>query len=205
LALDDRHHETRTSMDPILWAALLFLLGLVLVCAEVFLPSGGLLGFMSISALIAGIFIAFYHRGAEVGLIFLLLTILAVPAALSVAFRYWPQTPMGRRLLLQAPRADEVLPDSPYRQRLRQLVGQFGVAKSVMMPSGAVLVDGEQIDALSEGQYIEAGQPIQIIQVQGNRVIVRAVDESESRVASGDVLSQPIESLGIEGLEEPLS
>lgn len=192
-------------MDPILWAALLFLLGLVLVCAEVFIPSGGLLGFMSIASLVAGIVVAFYHRGAEVGLIFLILTALAVPAALSVAFRYWPQTPMGRRLLLQAPRADEVLPDSPQRQRLRQLVGKFGVAKSVMMPSGAVLVDGEVIDALSEGQFIEAGQPIKIIQVQGTRVVVRPADVNESSAASSDVLSQPIESLGIEGLEDPLS
>jgi membrane-bound ClpP family serine protease len=192
-------------MDPILWAAILFLLGLVLVCAEVFIPSGGLLGFMSIASLVAGIVVAFYHRGAEVGLIFLILTALAVPAALSVAFRYWPQTPMGRRLLLQAPRADEVLPDSPQRQRLRQLIGKFGVAKSVMMPSGAVLVDGEVIDALSEGQFIEAGQPIEIIQVQGTRVVVRPADVNESSVPSSDVLSQPIESLGIEGLEDPLS
>jgi membrane-bound ClpP family serine protease len=203
--LEHRHHETRTSMDPILWAAILFLLGLVLVCAEVFIPSGGLLGFMSIASLVAGIVVAFYHRGAEVGLIFLILTALAVPAALSVAFRYWPQTPMGRRLLLQAPRADEVLPDSPQRQRLRQLVGKFGVAKSVMMPSGAVLVEGEVIDALSEGQFIEAGQPIKIIQVQGTRVVVRPADVNESSIASSDVLSQPIESLGIEGLEDPLS
>lgn len=192
-------------MDPILWAALLFLLGLVLVCAEVFIPSGGLLGFMSIASLVAGIFVAFYHRGAEVGLVFLILTALAVPAALSVAFRYWPQTPMGRRLLLQAPRADEVLPDSPQRQRLRQLVGKFGVAKSVMMPSGAVLVGGQQFDAVSEGQPIEAGQPIEVIEVHGNRVVVRPLDENDQGIASNDILAQPIESLGIEGLEDPLS
>jgi membrane-bound ClpP family serine protease len=192
-------------MDPILWAALLFLLGLVLVCAEVFIPSGGLLGFLSIASLIAGIVVAFYHRGAEVGLIFLILTVLAVPAALSVAFRYWPQTPMGRRLLLQAPSAEEVLPDNPQRQRLRQLVGKFGVAKSVMMPSGAVLVEGHHIDAVSEGQPIDAGQPIEVIEVHGNRVVVRQVDEKLAQHTSHDVLSQPIESLGIDGLEDPLS
>ncbi len=53
------------------------------------------------------------------GLVFLIVTALAVPAALTVAFRYWPKTPMGRRLLLEVPSGEEVLPDSPQRQRLR--------------------------------------------------------------------------------------
>ena len=43
------------------------------------------------------------------------------------------------------------MPDTPERRTLRQLVGKLGVAKSVMLPSGAVLIDGQTIDALSEG------------------------------------------------------
>jgi membrane-bound ClpP family serine protease len=192
-------------MDPIVWSVLLLLLGLALLCAEVFIPSGGLLGFLSITALLSGLGLAFYHRGAEVGLLFLVATILAVPGVLAVAFRYWPQTPMGRRLLLDVPSSEEVLPDSPQRQRLRQLVGKFGVAKSVMMPSGAVLVDGQTIDALSEGMPIEPGQPIEVIEVRGSWVLVRPVDENARPIAADDVLSQPIESLGLDGLDDPLA
>jgi membrane-bound ClpP family serine protease len=191
-------------MDPIVWSVLLLLVGLLLLCAEVFIPSGGLLGFLSIASLVSGIVLAFYHRGSEMGLLFLIATALAVPAALTVAFRYWPQTPMGRRLLLEVPSSEEVLPDSPQRQRLRQLVGKFGVAKSVMMPSGAVLVEGQTIDALSEGIPIEVGQPIEVIEVHGTRVVVRPVDENAQRVTSDDVLSRPIESLGLDGFDDPL-
>jgi membrane-bound ClpP family serine protease len=192
-------------MDPLVWSVLLLFLGLALVCVEVFVPSGGVLGFLSIAALMAGITLAFYHRGLEAGFIFLTVTAVAVPVALVLAFRYWPQTPMGRRLLLDVPSGEQMLPDSPQRQRLRQLVGKYGVAKSVMMPSGAVLVDGATIDALSEGIPIEAGQRIQVIEVHGNRVLVRAVDENEPQTASDDVLSRPIESLGLDSLEDPLA
>ena len=121
-------------MDPLAWSVLLLLLGLTLVVLEVFVPSGGILGLLSIGALISSITLAFYHRGLEVGLIFLTVSAVLVPSALALAFRYWPNTPMGRRLLLDVPKEEEVLPDSPERRSLRQLVGKVGVAKTVILP-----------------------------------------------------------------------
>ncbi len=150
-------------MDPLFWSALLLLVGLSLVMLEVFVPSGGLLGLLAITSLVSGIVLAFYHRGAEAGFVFLGLTSLAVPTALFFAFRWWPKTAMGRRILLEVPTPDEVLPDSPQRRWLREMVGKVGVAKTLMLPSGAVVIDGHTIDALSEGMPIEAGQPIRVL------------------------------------------
>jgi membrane-bound ClpP family serine protease len=191
-------------MVPLVWSALLLILGLALVVVEVFVPSGGILGFLSIVSLVSGIILAFYHQGAEAGFIFLAITAATVPTALALAFRWWPKTPMGRRLLLDIPTSEEVLPDSPERRSLRQLVGRLGVAKTVMLPSGAVLVDGHTIDALSEGMSIEAGQRVRVVEVRGNRVVVRPADDVEEQT-SDDVLSQPIESLGLDSLEDPLA
>lgn len=194
-------------MDPLVWSALLLLLGLTLVVVEVFIPSGGILGFLSISALVAGVVMAFYHRGAETGFLFLGITAVAVPVALAMAFRWWPQTPMGKRLLLQVPDADEVLPDSPQRRFLREMVGKIGVAKTLMLPSGAIVVEGHTIDALSEGMSIEAGQRVRVLEVRGNRVLVRPAeeDENENSASDNDLMSRPLESLGLDALDEPLS
>src|SRR5438046_2898337 len=103
-------------MDPLAWSALLLILGLALVMVEVFIPSGGILGFLSIALLLAGIIMAFYNRGAEAGFIFLAITATLVPTVLALAFRWWPHTPMGRRLLLDVPSSEDVLPDSPERR-----------------------------------------------------------------------------------------
>jgi membrane-bound serine protease (ClpP class) len=191
-------------MDPLVWAALLLLVGLTLVICEVFIPSGGMLGLLSIAALVTSVSLAFYHKGLEIGLLFVFVATVLVPAALALAFRYWPHTPMGRRLLLDVRSSDEVLPDTPERRKLAQLVGKLGVAKTLMLPSGAVLVEGRTIDALSEGMSIEAGQRIRVIAVHGSRVVVRPAEDDEEP-AENDVLSRPIESLGIDSLEDPLA
>lgn len=191
-------------MDPLAWSALLLLLGLLLVMVEVFIPSGGVLGFLSITSLVAGVILAFYHRGAEVGFLFLTVTAVALPVTLMMAFRWWPKTPMGRRILLDVPKSEEVLPDSPERRWLRQMVGRVGVAKSLMLPSGAIEVDGHTIDALTEGTPIEAGQRVRVIAVRGNRALVRVADDA-APAETDDVLSRPIDFLGLESLDDPLA
>ena len=74
-----------------------------------------------------------------------------------------------------------------------------------MLPSGAVMVEGQTIDALSEGMPIEAGQRVRVIEVRGNRVVVRPADDDEQPDPDDDVLSRPIESLGLDSLEDPLA
>ncbi len=170
---------------------------------EVFVPTGGLLGFLAVTAVLASVLMAFFNRGLQTGVLFLSITAVAVPVTLGLAFRFWPKTPMGKRLLLEVRRGDDVLPDSPLRRRLRDLVGKTGTASTMMLPSGGVTINGLTIDAVSEGMAIEAGQRVRVVDVRGNRVVVRPVgdDEVDSR-ADGDILSQPIESLGLDPFDD---
>ena len=72
-----------------------------------------------------------------------------------------------------------------------------------MLPSGAVEIDGQTIDALSEGVPIESGQRVRVIEVRGMRVVVRPADDEPP--TTDDVLSQPIDSLGLEPFDDPLA
>src|SRR5580698_2432737 len=100
-------------MDALLWPAILLLVGLLLVVGEVFVPTGGLLGFLAVTAVLASVLMAFFNRGLQTGVVFLSITAVAVPVTLGLAFRFWPKTPMGKRLLLEVRSGDDVLPDSP--------------------------------------------------------------------------------------------
>ncbi|HUY92202.1 MAG TPA: NfeD family protein [Pirellulales bacterium] len=191
--------------DPLAWAALLLLIGLGLVILEVFVPSGGVIGFLSIVSVLSAISLAFY-RGAWYGLSFLGAAVIALPIVLAAALRWWPETPMGRRVLLEAPTSEDVLPDSLQRRSLKALVGRIGEAKSLMLPSGSVLIDGLTVDALSEGVAIEKGQWVQVVEVRGTRVVVRPTDKPPSPPPAADeTLSQPIDSLGLDPFEDPLA
>ena len=191
--------------DPLAWAALLMLIGLGLVVLEVFVPSGGIIGFLSLVSLLSAISLAFY-RGPWYGLSFLSIAVIALPIVLVAALRWWPETPMGRRVLLEAPSSEEVLPDNDQRRSLKALVGRIGEAKSLMLPSGSVSIDGRTVDALSEGVAIEKGQWVKVVEVRGTRIVVRPTEEAPSpRAPADETLSQPIESLGLDPFEDPLA
>ncbi len=178
-------------MDYLVWAAVLLCIGLALAVLEVFVPSSGLLGFLSIMSVVGAIFMAFrYGRGR--GSAFWGWPSSRVPAGLLFALQLWPRTPMGRRILLPLPRSDEVLPDNDRRRSLKTLVGKLGRARSLMLPSGAVEIDGVTVDALSEGMAIEAGAWVKVIEVRGTRVVVRPTDERPAAEPRPEVLEQTV-------------
>ena len=53
-------------------------------------------------------------------------------------------------------------------------VGEEGVAESDLRPSGKVLIGKRLLDVVTEGDYVLAGTPIEIIKIEGNRIIVRS-------------------------------
>lgn len=191
------------ALDPLVWSLLLLLVGCVVLVLEVFIPSGGLLSVLSAAAFIGAIIIAF-QRGPVTGFTFVMTTIVMVPLVLVAAFHYWPKTRIGKAFLGELPTDADVLPDDPRRQ----LLGQVGVTRSKMLPSGAVEINGQMVDAITQGKPIEPGQYVFVTEVRANRVVVRPAKENErpGQVRNPqDLLSRPIEELGIESLEDPLA
>jgi len=72
-------------MNTLLWVVALLVLGLAVMVLEVFVPSGGILGFVSILALISAVATAFLEQGTTAGMAALAVVVLAVPAVLSMA------------------------------------------------------------------------------------------------------------------------
>ena len=99
-------------MSPLLWILMLIGVGLSLIMLEVFVPSGGVLGLLSVVALGAGVVTAFVEQGPLVGVGVLASTFLAVPVVLAAAFRWFPATPLGRRVLPTPLAGEEVRPDA---------------------------------------------------------------------------------------------
>ncbi len=162
-------------IDRVTLAYLLILIGLALLAAEVFIPSGGILLVLAISALIIGVTVAF-TKGPSYGLGSLIFVFIAVPIMTGIAFYFWPKTPMGKRFFLQAPPEDETLAQSPVNMELEQLRGRYGQTVSALRPSGITDFDGKRVDTISEGAMIGPGQWVQCIEVQAGKVVVRQVD-----------------------------
>jgi membrane-bound ClpP family serine protease len=192
-------------MNALLWVALLLFVGLAVMVLEVFVPSGGVLGFISVVAIVAAVVTAFVEQGPAVGLAALALTSVAVPAVLAAAFRWFPDTPLGRRVLPPPPSADDVVPGAERRTRLRRLVGRTGRAMTEMLPWGGVEVDGLACEALAEGGPIAPGTSVQVVGVQGAALVVRvAADPAAEEAGAASAQSSPAERTAA-GSPPPLS
>lgn len=190
------------ALDPIVWSILLMALGCALIVLEVFLPSGGFLSILAAGAFIGAVGIAFYYKGAMTGVTLMFASVVIVPVIAALAFKYWPMTPMGRAFLGELPDEHEVSPSDPRRA----LIGRVGVARSKMLPAGAVLIDGKLLDAVSQGMAIDPEQFVVVTEVRGNRVVVRPAndDERPAQESPESLLARPIDELGLETFDDPL-
>ena len=190
--------------DALFWATILLIVGLGLIVLELFVPSGGVLSVMAVLAVVAAVVVAF-SGGVVPGTIMLVSVLILIPLIIAAAIKWWPHTPIGRLIVLHIPESeDEVLPDTPAYRELKSLVGCRGVAKTKMLPSGAVVIDGRTYDAVSDGTAIDPGQPIRVKAVRTNRIIVALDSRVIPEIPGEDnILAKPAEDFGIESLEEP--
>ncbi|HZA53226.1 MAG TPA: NfeD family protein [Candidatus Udaeobacter sp.] len=157
---------------------LLVALGIVLLAAEVFVvPGFGITGVLGIGALLAGLSLSLVGGGATweftikaAGrVIFSLL--LALLASL-VLLRYLPRLPWGRRLILETGLgAGQGYASASETDK--NWLGKTGTVLSPLRPAGIAEIEGERVDVVSDGGFVESGAPIVVSRVDGNRIVVR--------------------------------
>ncbi len=54
------------------------------------------------------------------------------------------------------------------------LVGKSGVAETTLRPSGKAAIEGKIYYVESEGEFIDQGEPVTVVRVRGNRIVVRS-------------------------------
>jgi membrane-bound serine protease (ClpP class) len=145
---------------------------------EIFVTPGfGLTGIIGIIALLAGFSLSLVGAGATieivVGAVARVMVSLAIALAASIALlRFLPKLPFGRDLILNTGLGTDIgyasAPDSD-----RQWLGKSGTAVSPLRPAGIADIDGKRVDIVSQGEWIDSGAPIEVIRVDGNRIVVR--------------------------------
>lgn len=189
------------------WMFVCFAIAIVMLTLELFLPSAGLFGVMTVALVIGGIVCAFLHN-MVFGTVVLVAVVASTPFLLMAAVRIWPHTPIGRRILIND--RNDVMPKGEHYDGIVQQAGKVGVAATKMYPSGVVRIGDQKFNAVSTGFPIDEGQRVRVVSISGNRLHVQAIgdDEDDAQVKStdagpdsGDQLSKTMEDLGIEDFE----
>lgn len=163
-------------MSTLAWPLLLLAFGLILLIAEAFLPSGGLLGILAFGCVGLSLWQAF-RVSTSLGLNFLLADFLILPVVVMVALYLWPKTPLARHVFLHPPTPEEIEGAHPML-RLDVLVGQYGRTLTPLRPSGVVDIDGRRLDALSEDGLIPAGSLVRAVRVRSGQIVVRTAADT---------------------------
>jgi membrane-bound serine protease (ClpP class) len=62
-------------------------------------------------------------------------------------------------------------------RRYQASVGDCGVAESPLRPAGRAIFGEEYLDVVTDGSYVERGRQVRIVQMSGNRIVVREIDQ----------------------------
>ena len=89
-----------------------------------------------------------------------------------VMLRSLPRMASFNRLVLETEtRASEGYVSSSREED--ELLGKEGVTVSELRPAGIALIDGRRTDVVTDGEFVAVDQAVEVVEVSGNRVVVR--------------------------------
>lgn len=173
---------------------ILFLIGLVCLALELFVfPGFGIFGISGILLMLCSIVLASHtfvwptkdYEYRELGLTLLQLTglLILVGVGAAVLARFIPSMPLFNRLILKPEPwtgvdSDDASPQPPAAETyesLTFLVGETGRTTSPLRPTGKARFGSLLIDVVSAGGYVEPDSLVEVLDVQGSRVVVKKV------------------------------
>lgn len=150
----------------------LFVLGLILIVLEVFIPDFGLLGLLGIGSLALGI----YNTVGDVGLMIrdLSLALVVSTILIFVLIRNgYSLSNFNKIVLNTSSKQTENIEESEEKTEIK--VGMVGEAVTPLRPSGKAEFDAQaqSYDVLSSEGHIEAGSKVVISEIRGTKIVVR--------------------------------
>jgi len=153
------------------WISLtLFIIGIGLLVVEMFEPGFGFFGIFGVISLIGCIFVtaSTVAEGIMLTAFFFVIVIIMLGIFLFLVSK----GKLPGKLVLK----DSESKDDGYSgtQDLNSYMGRTGIVSSICRPVGNVDFDGVKLEVVSLGEFIEKGTSVEVIEVEGNRVVVKA-------------------------------
>lgn len=161
------------------WEILLFIIGILLIAAELFIiPGFGVAGISGIILIIAGLTMSLLNNtdfnfdevsGKEIGE-----ATLTVLVGLGGGFvlMIWLSNKIGQKGLFRKIALNTDLEESTSSPNLTSLIGKEGIAATVLRPSGKVTIENELYDAVSNSGFIEKETKVRIVHFENAQVYV---------------------------------
>jgi membrane-bound serine protease (ClpP class) len=172
-----------------------FVVGVILLAVEVFaLPGFGVFGISGVGLILVGLVLAFIPAGSvsapglpempfpydrlRVAIFTVLVALTGAAIGIALFARFLPHVPLFKHLALQ-PDAATVGGDIPVAgsaapaDDIARYVGSRAVAHTPLRPAGKIEIAGTYVDAVTDAEFVDAGTAVEVVEVSGNRVVVK--------------------------------
>ncbi|MFP4381937.1 MAG: NfeD family protein [Candidatus Sumerlaeia bacterium] len=179
---------------------ILFVLGFALLALEIFvIPGFGVAGVSGIALIITSLILAMFKLpppdvpNLETNIPMLtraiwtvVITFAALVPLIIIMAKMLPSAPIFRNLILnpdavtasfEEDRLHQVGMNLRPRKADKELIGEIGKALTDLRPAGTAVVGDERLNVVTEGEYIDAGAKVRLIDIHGNVYTVESVQE----------------------------
>lgn len=148
--------------------AILQLLGVLVIIAEIIIPSGGILAILATGLFGYSLYVVFADISPAAGMAFIFADIIIIPFLVYFGIKFLAKSPVTLRMKLS--RKNGVTSQS---EEMSTYLGCQGQALTDLRPAGMAMINEDRVDVVTRGEYIEKQTDILVIAVRGNQVIVK--------------------------------
>jgi membrane-bound ClpP family serine protease len=152
-----------------LLAALCLVFGLILVFFEMFIPGFGVPGLFGAVLLVLGITLT--ARTLLEGFVLVLLLLAIIGSGMVWLYKTATQGKLASSMVLN----EKLTKAAGFSGTadFSALLDRQGVAQTTLRPAGTAVFDGIKVDVVTEGEFVSHGAAVQVIKVEGRRILVR--------------------------------
>ena len=144
------------------------MVGILVIIAEIIIPSGGILGILAAGVFGYSLYIVFAQVSATAGMVFVLADLAIIPVLVYFGLKVLARSPVTLRTRLS--KKDGVTSQDTAQNALLAMEGR---TVTDLRPSGVAVIDRQRVDVVTRGEYIEKETGIVVIAVRGNQVVVK--------------------------------
>ncbi|MCL2689377.1 MAG: serine protease [Chitinispirillia bacterium] len=155
-------------MKNLIIPILLQLLGVAIIIAEFILPTSGVLGVIALAVFGYSLFLVFTQVSTEAGFVFLLADLIIIPVLVITGIKMLAKSKVSLHTSLDTGDGSD--------EKTETLLGKNGVTLTDLRPAGVALIDGKRIDVVSKGDFILKDNKVLVTAADGNRIVVKLME-----------------------------
>ena len=154
-------------------AMIVMLFGLLLCMVEIIVPGFGVFGILGTIFTLGGMIVRIVLGASWVQIAcMVLLEIAVIIVTILLVVLFAKIGILGKTQVVQNKTAVPVNYEMPTREQ-KKLIGKVGFAETVFKTSGKFKLNDVVYDAVSNGEYIEKGSKVKVVEIKNNTIIVK--------------------------------